>query len=51
MFKKICALLINKPKPESVAETTFPVKKKPTVKKATTRPTKKIAKKTVKKAK
>ena len=48
MFSKLCALL--RKKPETVPVPDFPVsKKKPTVKKATTRPVKKVAKKTVKK--
>jgi len=48
MLKKIAALLRKKPEPVAVPD--FPVtKKKPTVKKATTRPVKKVAKKTVKK--
>jgi hypothetical protein len=47
MFKKLCALLMNKPKPVVIPE--FPVtKKKPTVKKATTRPVKKTVKKVTK---
>jgi len=54
MFAKLCALLRKKPEPVAL-EPMFPIKKRPTIKKATTRTvakkpaTKKVAKKTTKK--